>query len=266
MGNPREAATCLQKHLIMSISTAGIYQIGCIHARAKDYYHAIAAFRTSDETLTNGHSCQWFHAAGDVHVLTQLYRAANDYYSLALLTNPSKEEEKLLKLKQMLLRCELGVMELENIRPAKEIDNLKQNLHSWEAQQSQMFERMLSIETWFAEKYAYEFLTNPQPLDGLKCQGSRTPLKRHTLVCKIESPKKYQEAILKRRQMKRMEESEKAPKLLEEIAKAPQQHAIYLNYMLEAHIAFHNYFQKLEPYVSVVIDEPQHAKKYPQKP
>uniref|UniRef100_A0A914PVL3 Tetratricopeptide repeat protein 17 n=1 Tax=Panagrolaimus davidi TaxID=227884 RepID=A0A914PVL3_9BILA len=68
MGNPREAATCLQKHLIMSISTAGIYQIGCIHAKAKDYYHAIAAFRTSDETLTNGYHSQWFHAGGDVHV------------------------------------------------------------------------------------------------------------------------------------------------------------------------------------------------------
>jgi tetratricopeptide (TPR) repeat protein len=264
LGNPREAATCLQKHLIMSISTAGIYQIGCIHARAKDYYHAIAAFRTSDETLTNGYSSQWFHAGGDVHVLTQLYQEANNYYKKAFKIALDKSEKDLLEKKQALIRCELGVMELQNIRPDSDITDLKVNLNSWELKQSQMFQRMIPIEKWFKEKYAYEFLTGG-PVDGMQCKGTKTPTKKHYVSCKIENPRKYETAMLARRQLKRLEESQKAPELLEEISKAPQQHAAYLNYMLEAHIAFHNYFQKLEPYVSIIIDEPQHEKKYPLK-
>uniref|UniRef100_A0A914Z9I0 Uncharacterized protein n=1 Tax=Panagrolaimus superbus TaxID=310955 RepID=A0A914Z9I0_9BILA len=265
LGNPREAATCLQKHLIMSISTAGIYQIGCIHARAKDYYHAIAAFRTSDETLTNGYISQWFHAGGDVHVLTQLYKEANKYYTKALNITEDKKERNLLEQKQALIQCEIAVM--EKFQSNTDIGDLKQNLHTWETNQSQMFERMVSIENWFKEKYAYEFLVGGGgALDGIKCYGTKTiTTKKHKLLCKIENPQKYEEAILGRRRLKRIEESKNVQELLEEISKAPAQHAAYLNYMLEAHIAFHNYFQKLEPYISIVIDEPQNDKRYPLK-
>uniref|UniRef100_A0A914QPD2 Uncharacterized protein n=1 Tax=Panagrolaimus davidi TaxID=227884 RepID=A0A914QPD2_9BILA len=194
-------------------------------------------------------------------VLTQLYKEANNYYTKALNISDDKYEKELLQQKQAFIKCEIAV--IETFKTDSNMNHF--NLHSWESKQSQMFERMISIENWFKEKYAYEYLTGG-PLDGMKCFGTKTEkTKKHKLLCKIENPRKYEDAIFARRQLKRTEESKNVQELLEEISKAPQQHASYLNYMLEAHIAFHNYFQKLEPYVSIIIDEPQNDKKYPLK-
>uniref|UniRef100_A0AC34RLP9 Tetratricopeptide repeat protein 17 n=1 Tax=Panagrolaimus sp. JU765 TaxID=591449 RepID=A0AC34RLP9_9BILA len=264
LGNHREAATCLQKHLIMGISTAGIYQIGCIHARTKDYYHAIAAFRTTEETLSNGFSAQWFTAGGDVHVLAQIYRAAESYYKRALALASEAEKTK-INLKLKLVRCENAVTALSNNpRTKDDFEELRKSMTEWETKQTSMFERALPIDKWLKGKYAYQFLVDG-PIPGLSCKGSTNKKGRHLLQCDIESPKLYNESIFLKRWEKRKESVKNIDDLVAEINKASEQRAEYLNYMLESHVATHAYISKLQPFLSVNFDEPQNSRIYPKQ-
>ncbi|KAE9547735.1 hypothetical protein FO519_009054 [Halicephalobus sp. NKZ332] len=262
LGNHREAATCLQKHLMMGISTAGFYQIGCIHSKFKDFYHSIAAFRATKETLMDPPNAQWFNAGGDVHVLAQLYRAARSYYKNALEIASEKERPGIVQ-KLKLINCEIGVEDLTISEETLEnFNDLKSSMHNWEAKQSLMFERMLPVDQWTKAKYAYQVLTDG-PLQGVSCRGNLNSKGKQVISCDLDSPRLYNQSIFLKRIEKRKKAAETIDELVTDIHQAQKQQASFLNYVLEAHISSHEYMKKLEPYLTVELNEPQGEKLYP---